>query len=154
VSANYARQFAAVVLIAFVFATSATAKRRARPVSTKVRFLAESTFLRNTYGPNEDTYLAEMTIPSQQQKAVLIRLVDEYPNEAPSLARNVVASPSGASLRVLRDAECDRPYSQMLLRAAPGDLIAILPERLEYHPNLESIPAPGSILQCYRVVRR
>jgi hypothetical protein len=84
----------------------------------------------------------------------LIRLVDTYPNEWPPLSREVLKSDAGTVLPVKRDAECDRPFGEMLLRTAPGDPMAILQERLGYRPPLDWTPAPGTVLPCYRVLRR
>lgn len=119
----------------------------------RVRFIATSTLLRGTWGLNEDTYLAQVLIP-EQNEAVLVRLVDTYPSEWPPLARQVLTSESDALLRVKRDVGCDRPFGEILLRTAPGDPMAILPEPLSYEPVLERTPAPGTILPCYRVLRR
>jgi len=118
-----------------------------------VRFLATSTLVRGTFGPNEDTYLAEMTL-AKNSESILIRLVDAYPNETPPISRADLTASSGVTLRVRRDFECDRPYDQMITRAAPGDPLAILPERLEYRPQIGSTPQPATRLPCYRTVRR
>lgn len=119
----------------------------------RVRFLVTSTLLRGTWGLNEDTYLAQVLFP-RQNEAVLVRLVDAYPNEWPPLARQIIASESGALLALRRDVGCDRPFGEILLRTAPGDPMAILPEPLSYEPALERTPAPRTILPCYRVLRR
>lgn len=119
----------------------------------RVRFLATSTLIRGSWGPNEDTYLAQLLLPKQNE-TVLVRLVDAYPNEWPPLAREILKADAGAVLSVKRDAECDRPFGEILLRTAPGDPMAILPERLGYRPPMDRTPAPGTILPCYRVLRR
>ncbi len=118
----------------------------------RVRFLANSTLLRGTWGMNQDTYLAQLSFP-KQSAPVFARLMDVYPNGWPPLARNVLKSNTGTILRVQRDEDCDRPFGEMLLRTAPGDLLAILPERLQYQLNLEDQPTPDSILPCYKVIR-
>ena len=56
----------------------------------------------------------------KQNEAVLVRLVDAYPNEWPPLAHKVLTSEAGALLPVRRDQECDRPFGEILLRTAPG----------------------------------
>jgi hypothetical protein len=119
----------------------------------RVRFLATSTLIRGTWGQNEDTYLAQLLLPKQNE-AVLVRLVDAYANEWPPLARAALTADAGTVLSVKRDAECDRPFGEMLLRTAPGDPMAILPERLGYRPPLDRTSAAGTVLPCYRVLRR
>ena len=119
----------------------------------RVHFLAESTLVRGNWGWNEDAYLAELRLPKQAE-LVLVRLVDSYPNEAPPLSYAVLTAESGASFHVKRDQECDRPFGTMPLRAAPGDLMAILPMRLSYQPKMDRMPESGAILPCYRVARR
>ena len=119
----------------------------------RVRFLATSTLIRGNWGPNEDTYLAELSADKDKER-VLIRLVGAYPNEAPPISREDLTAPSGVTLRVRRDFDCDRSYRQTILRTAPGDPLAILPERLGYRPQLGWTPQPGARLPCYRTVRR
>ncbi len=146
-------QIAAALVIAAMTAATSGAWPRRHGQKARVRFLATSTLIRGTWGPNEDTYLAQLLLP-RENEAVLVRLVDAYPNEAPPLARQVLRADSGAVLFVKRDAECDRPFGEILLRTAPGDPMAILPERLGYRPPLDRVPAQGTILPCYRVLRR
>jgi hypothetical protein len=83
-----------------------------------------------------------------------VRLIDEYLNLFPPIPAEVLRSQSGTVLRVTRDPQCDRPFGEILLRTAPGDLMAILPERLGYQPALDRTPASGTVLPCYRVLRR
>lgn len=149
-----ASHIAAILLIAALNTSTAGAwPHRRQAQKARVQFLATSTLIRGTWGPNEDTYLAQLVLPKQNE-AVLVRLVDAYPNEWPPLSRNVLTSDAGAVLPVKRDAECDRPFGEILLRTAPGDSMAILPEQLGYRPQLDRMPAPGTILPCYRVLRR
>jgi hypothetical protein len=147
---------ARIVSIAVVIAISGTAAG-AWPhklgQKARVRFLATSTLIRGTFGPNEDTYLAELSLNKGNER-VLIRLIDAYPNETPPISLEDLTTPTGVTIRVRRDFECDRPFEQMIMRAAPGDPLAILPERLEYQPQLTSTPQPDSRLPCYRIVRR
>lgn len=146
-------QIAAVLLIGAIGAATAGAWPHRRGQKARVRFLATSTLIRRTWGPNEDTYLAQLLLPKQNE-TVLVRLVDAYPNEWPPLSRSVLTSDSGTLLGVRRDDQCDRPYGQILLRTAPGDPMAPLPERLGYQPPLDRTPASETILPCYRVLRR
>lgn len=94
-----------------------------------MRFLATSTLIHRTWGENEDTYLAQPLLP-KQKRTVLVRLVNANATEWPPLARAIFTSDAGALLAVKRDATCDRPFGQMLLRTAPGDPKAILPQPL------------------------
>ena len=139
------------IIVASAF--SAGARQRPRVEKARLRFLATSTILRGTWGNNEDTYLAEL-LSSDGKDPVLTRLVDAYPNEAPPLSQAILTSDQGTIVTVRRDAACDLPYDELLLRTAPGDPSAILPERLGYTPQLDHAPEPGAILPCYRTVRR
>ncbi|MGH9607447.1 MAG: hypothetical protein ACRD3N_17295 [Terracidiphilus sp.] len=151
---NRASHIAAILLVAALNTSTAGAwLHRRQSQKTRVRFLATGTLVRGTWGENEDTYLAQLLLPKQNE-AVLVRLVDAYPNEWPPLAREVLTSDSGAVLAVRRDADCDRPFGEMLLRTAPGDPMAILPERLVYQPQMDRVPEAHTILPCYRTVRR
>jgi hypothetical protein len=143
----------AIFVVIVLAAASAGAWPHRQGQKARVRFLATSTLIRGTWGQNEDTYLAQLVLPKQNE-AVLVRLVDAYPNEWPPLAHKVLTSEAGALLPVCRDQECDRPFGEILLRTAPGDPMAILPERLGYRPPLDRTPAPGTILPCYRVLRQ
>lgn len=147
------RWFATMALMISISVLSAGAQSRTRTIKTNVRFLAASTFVRGNWGSNQDTYLAEMTIPSSQSAPALIRLLDEYPNRFAPLARDVVTSLTGVVLRVQRDSECDLPFARVLLRTAPGDPMAILPTKLTYRPQLPRTPEPNDLLPCYRTVR-
>jgi hypothetical protein len=123
-----------------------------RGQKAKVRFLASGTLVRGTWGLNEDTYLAEMHLRPGNE-STLVRLIDDYPNEVPPISAVVLTSELGTILRVRRDSQCDSAYSQMLLRARPGDLTAILPVKLEYQPVLPERIEPNSVLRCYRTIR-
>lgn len=127
-------------------------RRRARLIQANVRFIAASTLLRSTVGRNEDSYLAEFS-PRGSTDASLIRLIDVYPAFAPPLSRETLTSKSGTGLRLRRDPVCDIRFGDLLLRAAPGDLIAILPVKLVYRPPLDPRPASGAIIPCYRTAR-
>ena len=146
-------QIAVALVIAVVTVSPAGAWPHRHEQKVRVRFLANSTFLRGTWGMNEDTYLAQLRLPKQNE-ALLVRLVDAYPNTWSPLAHAVVKSEAGTVFSVRRDPECDRPFGEILLRTAPGDPMAILPERLGYRPQLDQTPAPSTVMPCYRVVRR
>jgi hypothetical protein len=118
-----------------------------------VRFLATRTLIRGTFGQNDDTYLAELTF-THKEGPVLVRLVDSYPNETPPLSRTTLISELGTTLKVRRDTDCDRPYGELILRTAPDDPMAILPEKLGYRPQLQRTPQPNEMLPCYRTVRQ
>ena len=148
-----ASHIGASIAVIVLAAASAGAWPHRHAQKARVRFLATSTLIRGTWGQNEDTYLAQLMLPKQNE-AVLVRLVDAYPNEWPPLAHEVLTSDAGAVLPVKRDQECDRPFGEILLRTAPGDRMAILPERLGYRPPFDRTPAPGAILPCYRVLRQ
>lgn len=83
-----------------------------------------------------------------------MRLIDAYSNEFPPLSREVLTSDAGSVLSLKRDAGCDRPFGEVLLRTAPGDPLAILLERLSYRPRLDRTPEAETILPCYRTIRR
>jgi hypothetical protein len=119
----------------------------------QVRFPATGAPIRNARHWKDDTYLAELNFPHSNE-SILIRLIDACPSEAPPISREVFESDAGAVLPVRRDAECDRPFGQILLRTAPGDPMAILPVKLEYQPLLSETIGPNSVLRCYRTVRR
>lgn len=150
--ASFIPTLTAIASIA-VAISSANAKPSIHVEKAQVRFLATSTFLRGTWGTNQDVFLAELA-PVRKGEFQLVRLMDEYPNFFPPIPAEVLRSQSGTVLRVTRDPQCDRPFGEILLRTAPGDLMAILPERLGYQPALDRTPAPGTVLPCHRVLRR
>jgi len=150
------KAFTRIVSIVAVIAFSTTASGAWRHKSwqnARVRFLATSTLIRIWGGPNEDTYLAQLTFMPNDDPLV-VRLVDSYPNLALPLPRVALTSEDGSIVKVRRDMSCDRPYSKIILRTAPGDPMAILPERLGYLPSMDQTPTPEMILPCYRVVRQ
>jgi hypothetical protein len=133
---NRLSQTAAALWMITTIAVSAGAWPHKQGEKALVRFLATSTLFRTTRGTNEDAYLAEMKRPKKNER-ILVRLMDAYPNRFAPLSRAVLQSPSGTVLIVKRDIECDRPFGQILLRTAPGDPMAILPERMSYTPAME-----------------
>jgi hypothetical protein len=145
---------AAVAIVMAVFSGIAAAKSHPpRPFTAHAHFLATSTCIRGTWGTNLDVYLAEIVL-QKGNAPVLVRLVDEYRNLDPPLAKETLTSEMGTTLRVRRDQICDMPYAQMQLRTAPGDPMAILHERLGYQPSLQQTPQPHELLPCYRNVRK
>lgn len=149
---KYPPSITTILLTSALFAMPAAAWPHRHGQKMRVRFLATSTLLRGTWGWNEDTYLAEILLPKQDE-TVLVRLVDAYSSNWPPLSHKVITS-EGSLLAVRRDAQCDRPFGQILLRTAPGDPLAILPERLGYLPPPDRTPTPETTLPCYRVLRR
>lgn len=147
-----ARVASIVLIIAMLSSGTAEAWPRKHRQKVQVRFLADSTLIRGTWGPNEDTYLAELHWPHEE--TLLVRLVDTYPNEVPPLPHSILASDSETKLYVKRDDLCDLPFSRLILRAAPGDPAAILPGSPSYTPVMSQLLQPETILPCYRVWRR
>jgi hypothetical protein len=147
----FLRTATAIALIA-IFIHPADARSPIRVQKTHVRFLAASTFVRGTWGYNQDIFLAELLSP-RHGEPLLVRLIEEYPNGFPPLSADALTSPGGTVLRVRRDVQCDLPYASILLRTAPSDPRATLHERLGYSPHLDKAPEPDAILPCYRTVR-
>lgn len=147
------RNALALVVLLTVCSTCLWAQPPNHVQRATVRFLATSTVYRTTWGMDEDDYLTAVKFP-KSGSSVLARLVDEYSNWAPPIPAVILKSDNGTRFYLLRDPDCDIPFREMLLRTAPGDPMAILPEKLEYHPHLRNVPAPGTILPCYLTVRR
>jgi hypothetical protein len=117
-----------------------------------VHFLATSTSVHSGLGTNQDVYLVEVT-PHGADETILARLIDEYPPYRATLSSKLLTSPEGATLKIRRDRACDISFAQMPLRTAPGDPMAILPERLGFQPRLSNPVEPKEVLPCYRTVR-
>ena len=143
----------AIFCIAASIAASAAAWPHQREQEAEVRLLATSTFIRGTWGLNLDVYLAEIA-PQKGSERELVRLIDEYLNSDPPLSAGAPTSAVGTTLRIRRDQQCDMPFARLQLRTAPGDPMAILPERLSYRPQLPRTPGPDETLPCYRILRR
>jgi hypothetical protein len=143
---------ATVLAFAILSGIAGAATAHLRPMKTQTRFLATSTCIRGTWGMNQDIYLAEI-VPSGGNEPLLVRMIDEYPNLQLPLSVDRLNSTAGSLLRIKRDMQCDVPYTRMQLRTAPGDPMAILPERLGYKPELGRTPGPNEVLRCYRTVR-
>lgn len=135
---------AVIVASASVFCAIADASSRKQVRTVHIRFLAASTILRSTFGYNRDTFLAALV--QEGSPAQLVCLIDEYQNSFPPLSQDALTDTSGTDLKVLREAGCDLISENLLLRAAPGGPIAILPIRLTYRlPDEWRHPSPG---QC------
>jgi hypothetical protein len=151
-----AKSFTQMIYLAIIVAvltTSVEAWAHKNGQKALVRFLATSTVIHSAAGgSNEDTYLAELTL-APQGAPLLTRLIDSYPSAASALSKEVLTSANGSELRVVRDMSCDRPYSKIILRTAPGNPMAIMREPLGYQPAMLTIPAPDTVLPCYRLVR-
>jgi hypothetical protein len=148
------RSFRLAVVLAFsILIETAPAKTpHLRPQKALVRFLAASTCIRVSLGRSQDLYLVEIALHTGSEP-VLARLMDEPLPYQPPLSRDILTSTTGTILRVKRDEQCDLPYGKMLLRTAPGDLMAIIPVKLHYQPQLSKTPAPDEVLPCYRTMR-
>jgi hypothetical protein len=149
---NGALRIAAVVIFVILPGIIAAKTPQSRPLKVRVHFLATAASLRETWGTNEDTYLAEIA-PHGGSIPVLVQLIDEYLTFEPPLSFDSLTSTTGTALRIIRDARCDIPYSQMQLRTAPGDPKALLHERLNYQPRVDERPQADTILPCYRTIR-
>jgi len=152
VTSNALVRFLSIVMVITISTATVYAWPHKNGQKARVQFLATSTLIRGNWGPNEDTYLAELTFTPEGDPP-LVLLVDSYANEAPPLSRAVLTSSTGSAFNVRRDTDCDRPYGEMILRTAPGDPTAILPDRLGYQPQLPRTPEPNELLPCYRTVR-
>jgi hypothetical protein len=146
-------QLVSIVAVIAISTTTAGAWPHRNEQKARVRFLATSTLVRTWGAPNEDTYLAKLTL-TLNDDPLMVRLIDSYPNVASPLPKGTLTSVEGHILKVRRDMNCDRTYGEMILRTAPGDPMAILPERLGYQPSMDPVPASEMILPCYRIVRR
>lgn len=138
----------------FLGAHLALAKRSDKPIKIEVQFLADSTIVRSSYGENEDVYLVKLTAERGGSEAVFARLIDRYPPSGVSIPSEVLASEQQTRFEVHRDRHCDIAYRDFVLRARPGDPLAILPERLGFKPELSPPISPTDVLPCYRVVRK
>jgi hypothetical protein len=142
-----------IVLLASLVASGVAGQRHAGVLTANVRFAATSTSVHTGEGRNQDVYLIQLTPRIPGGQTGLARLVDEYPSFRAVLSRRVLIAGSGSTLRLIRDESCDRAFSDMPLRTAPGNPTAILPEKLGYRPDLDSTIAPDTLLPCYRLVR-
>jgi len=84
---------------------------------------------------------------------LLATLVDEYPSWQTHIPVMELTSAEDVSLRLRRDPGCDRERADIVIRTAPGDAMAVLPQRLGYMPQLPRSVPPGEVIPCYRVLR-
>lgn len=124
----------------------------ARIQRLQVHFLATSTSIHGKEAGSEDVYLVELT--DENGRIGLARLVDQYPDYRLPLSRAAISSSEGQHLQLLRDPACDVALKNLPLRTAPGDPVAVLPERLRFEPNLPPNVAQDAPLPCFRVVRK
>jgi hypothetical protein len=150
-SASIARVATIAATALFLYATAWAWPHR-HSQKAYVRFIADSTIIRGTWGQNEDTYLVKLHFHLNDE-LLLARLIDEYRPFDPPLSIDMLTSTVGTDLRIRRDPLCDIPYGQMQLRTAPGGPMAILHERLGYQPQLQRTPTLDESLPCYRTVR-
>lgn len=143
----------AIVFLAVLAVTCEAERHHKHILRTTVRFLATSTRVHSADAPNQDVYLIELTATKAGERQTIASLVDEYPPWQAALTVRVLTAQAGVVLRLSRDTDCDIPLAQMPLRAAPGDPMAILPERLGYEPKLPFAIQPDIPLPCYRLVR-
>ncbi|MGB9144547.1 MAG: hypothetical protein WCC14_01880 [Acidobacteriaceae bacterium] len=143
-----------VCVAAFFSPTGLEGSSHPHPVEARVRFLATSTSMRSTYAGDEDVYLAEVVISEKTDDGLLVRLVDDYPEYRRPISSEILQAAHFTRFRLLRDTNCDIAFTDMPLRTAPGDPMAILPVKLTYRPKLPDAVQPEEILPCYRIVRR
>ena len=150
---NWRSRIIGILLSVLIGCSLCSARRGPRIEKARVRFLATSWVIRGTWGLNEDSFLAEISMMPDHEP-VLARLIDNYSSEFPSLSVETLTSQLGTTQRVMRDLHCDIPFGQLALRTAPGDLMAVLPQRLVYDPPLARTPNAQEILPCYRLARK
>jgi hypothetical protein len=144
--------FLGFVCLASVSTIGTAASGRSHNLKAQVHFVAASTSVHSGLGTSQDVYLVEMT-PHGYDETILARLIDEYPPYRVRLSHEILISVEGATLRIRRDPTCDAAFALMPLRTAPGDPMAILPERLGFQPKLLNPIGPDEVLPCYRTVR-
>ena len=148
--------FALMLTVVIASPLSVRAIRRSKnPIlKAQVRFLATSTSIHAGIGRKQDVYLVEITQPGFSGQSTLARLIDDYPPYRVAIPREQLTSELPVSFRLRRDRTCDASFALIPLRTAPGDPMAILPERLGFEPALPRPVRPDEALPCYRTVRR
>lgn len=141
-----------ISFLGLVLFFDALASGHSHSLKANVQFLATSTAVHTGVGTSQDVYLVIITM-RRSNEAILARLVDEFPPYRTVLSSEVLTSADGSSLKIRRDATCDRAFRQIPLRTAPGDPIGILPERLGFHPSVLDRLGPEAVLPCYRTER-
>lgn len=124
-----------------------------REPKVRVHFLAAETLIRGTWGTNQDSYLAEF-LSGKDRPSGLLQVVDEYAQWDLPISWVDLTSQSGVNLRLKRDTACDVQYGALNLRAAPGNLMAMLPVHLTYHPVLSNSVHSSDVIPCYRIARK
>jgi len=141
-------------LLAFsALTTRATASSEKKELRVRVHFLATSTSVRGSWFESQDVYLVGM-LRSDTDTPSLARLIDQYPAYRRPLSTNILSGDGSVFLHLRRDPACDIAFAAMPLRAAAGDPMAILPERLDFNPKLPRSINAAEILPCYRVLKR
>ena len=128
--------------------------KHAPMLKAHVRFLATGELIRVAQGLSHDEYLVSVSTHSSAEQQQVARLVDDYINFAPPIPQNVQTSAKLVTFELVRDSTCDLPYHAMMLRSAPGDLIALYPAPTHYTPVLDEAIAPATVIPCYRTVRK
>lgn len=137
------RRLMAVSLSLVVFSASAIADAPLPfSLNAQFRFFTTSTSIRSISGNNEDVYFTELTT-DPEGKAVLLRLVVEYPFLVTPLSYDSSNSATRTAMLIRLDMQRDRAYDKMPLRTAPSDQIALLPIEISFKPHLLSEPDPN-----------
>jgi len=139
------------VLALAAFSLTAAAGHK-QYLQADIHFLATSTSVRSSFGESEDVYLVELTMQSGEPFPA--RLIDRYPPYETGFTEGLLTSGSDVTGKVRRDNTCDIAFGEMPLRTAPGNPLAVLPEKLGYTPRLSRPIPSGEVLPCYRIVRR
>lgn len=142
------------IAICLVGVSLALAKCPDKPVKAEVRFLADSTIVRSSYGENEDVYLVELALERDESEVVLARLIDRYPPSGAPISPEVLTTEQPIRLQVHRDRRCDVAYRDMVLRTRPGDPFALLPKKLGFESALSPPVDPTSVLPCHRIIHK
>ncbi len=151
---RYTSRIAFAALLPLLCSAPGNAKtEKVRPEKVTVSLVARSTAAHVSWGESQDVYLAEMR-GAEGGAATWIKLVDEYPGTAVPLIRVAYYVQKDLALRVIRDSQCDAPLSQIPLRTAPGDAMAILAVRLSYSPMRSDLPGGAEQIPCYRNYRK
>jgi hypothetical protein len=142
-------------LLAFsALTTRATASSsEKKELRVRVHFLATSTSVRGSWFQSQDVFLVGM-LRSDTDTPSLARLIDQYPAYRRPLSTNILSGDGSVFLHLRRDPACDIAFAAMPLRAAAGDPMAILPERLDFNPKLPRSINAAEILPCYRILKR
>ena len=144
------RSYAVLLVLTMLPFTAAAGHKKYLRVD--IHFLATSTSVQSSFGESEDVYLVELTM--QGGEPFPARLIDGYPPYETGFTEGLLTSGSDVTGKVRRDNTCDIAFGEMPLRTAPGNPLAVLPEKLGYTPRLSRPIPSGEVLPCYRIVRR